>query len=122
MMQGTSFASAAVAGVRAAVTMALGGGGPPSGDTQAPTVQITALQNHSHVSGRVTIQASAFDNVGVTRVEFYVDGSLVGTDASAPYRYAWQTNHVSQGAHSLVCKAFDVPGNFGTSPTVTVLR
>ena len=165
MMQGTSFASAAVAGVAAlalsadpsltgvelrdlliqsaddlgtggwdssfgwgrvnaerAVTMALGGGGPPSGDTQAPTVQITAPQNQSHVSGRVTIQASASDNVGVTRVEFYVDGALVGTDASAPYRYAWQTNHVSQGAHSLVCKAFDAPGNFGTSPTVTVLR
>ena len=49
---------------------------PPSSgsDTQAPTVSMTAPANGSTVSGTaVVVSASASDNVGVARVEFYRD-------------------------------------------------
>jgi len=104
-----------------AVTMA-GGGGGGGADTQAPTAQITSPAAQSSVRGKVTIQANASDNVGVTRVEFYVDGVLKGSDSSAPYRYSWNSNGAGSGAHTLVCRAYDAAENVGTSPTVTVLR
>ncbi len=46
------------------------------GDTQAPATAITAPANGATVSGTVSVTASASDNVGVTRVEFFLDGVL----------------------------------------------
>ena len=45
-------------------------------DTTPPSVSITSPANGSVVSGLVNIAALASDNVGVTRVEFRVDGTL----------------------------------------------
>src|SRR5450755_261617 len=47
---------------------------PPPTDTTPPTVGITSPTG-GNVSGTVTISANASDNVGVTRVDFYVNGS-----------------------------------------------
>ncbi|HEX9082000.1 MAG TPA: Ig-like domain-containing protein, partial [Holophagaceae bacterium] len=86
----------------------------PAPDTQAPTISVS----ESGTSGTVSFSASATDNVGVTRVEFYVDGSLVGTDAAAPYTYAYNSTQLANGSHSLVGKAYDAAGNVGTSGSV----
>ncbi|HSP77990.1 MAG TPA: S8 family serine peptidase, partial [Myxococcaceae bacterium] len=59
-----------------------GGGG---GDTTAPTTSISSPSSGATVSGTTTISASASDNVGVTRVEFYAGSSLIGTDTTSPY-------------------------------------
>src|SRR5436309_6155171 len=45
-----------------------GGGG---GDTILPTTSVTAPAAGATVSGTVAVNASASDNVGVTKVEFY---------------------------------------------------
>jgi hypothetical protein len=94
-----------------------GGGG---GDTTAPTVSITAPAGGSTVSGTVTVTASASDNVGVTKVEFYMDGALRTTDTTSPYSWSWDTTAFANSSHSLVAKAYDAAGNVGTSSTVTV--
>ncbi len=60
-----------------------------------PTVSI-ASPTGGNVSGTVTISANASDNVGVTRVDFYVNGVLVGSDATAPYQYTWNTTTLAQ--------------------------
>ncbi len=91
-----------------------------SGDTTAPTVSITAPTNGATVSGTTTISASASDNVGVSKVEFYIDGSLKGTDTSSPYSYSWSTTSYSDGSHSIYAKAYDAANNVGTSTTITV--
>jgi hypothetical protein len=72
------------------------------------------------VSGATTVTASASDNVGVTRVEFYLDGVLQSTDTTSPYSWSWTTTSASNGSHSVVAKAYDAAGNVGTSPAVTV--
>ena len=51
-----------------------GGGG--GGDTTPPTTSITSPADGATVSGTVTVSANASDNVGVSRVELYVDGAL----------------------------------------------
>jgi len=89
-------------------------------DTTAPTTSITSPTSGATVSGTTTISASASDNVGVSKVDFYVDSVLKGTDTSSPYSYSWATTAYSNGAHSLYTKATDAAGNVGTSATISV--
>jgi hypothetical protein len=93
---------------------------PPPSDTTAPTVSLTAPVNGATVSGSVSVTANASDNVGVSKVEFYVDGALKATDTTSSYTYSWDTTQVSNGSHSLQAKAYDAAGNIATSPTATV--
>ncbi|MBD0369727.1 MAG: S8 family serine peptidase [Pyrinomonadaceae bacterium] len=89
-------------------------------DSIAPTTSITSPTNGQTVTGLVTVQASATDNVGVTRVELYQDNALIGTDTSAPYAFSWDTDAITNGSHTLMSKAYDASGNVGSSATVTV--
>jgi hypothetical protein len=90
-----------------------------SSDTTPPTVSISSPTG-GNVSGTVTVSANASDNVGVSRVDFYVKGVLVGTDAAAPFQYAWNTTALANGSATLYAKAFDAAGNSTQSATVTV--
>jgi hypothetical protein len=74
--------------------------------------------SESGSSGSITLAASASDDVGVTRVEFYVDGVLEGSDTSAPYSLALDSTTLADGSHSLVAKAYDAAGNVGSSSAV----
>ena len=60
---------------------------PP--DTTPPSVSISAPSAGSTVAGTKTVTASATDNVGVAKVDFYVDDVLTATDTSSPYSFAW---------------------------------
>ena len=94
--------------------------GVTPGDTQAPTVSITAPTGGSTVSGTVNVNANATDNIGVTKVEFLVDGSLKNTDTASLYSFSWDTTTVSNGSHILSAKAYDAANNVGTSTAVSV--
>ena len=94
-----------------------GGGGS---DTTAPTTSITSPTAGSTVSGTVTITASASDNVGVSKVEIYVDGALRVTDTASPYTWSWNTTTFANSSHTIVSKAYDAAGNVGTSTSVSV--
>ncbi len=95
---------------------------PAGPDTQPPTAAVSAPAGGSTVGGGiVAITATASDNFGVTQVEFYVDGQLRCTDATPPYTCDWDvTNHKRLVPHSIYVKAYDLAGNVGTSPAVTV--
>jgi hypothetical protein len=82
-----------------------------STDTTPPSVNVTAPLNAATVSGTVDVTASASDGVGVTKVEFYVDGVLADTETAAPYVFTWNTAGVSNGGHSLMAKAYDAANN-----------
>ncbi len=93
--------------------------GPPP-DTTPPTTSIASPGNGAALSGTVNVTASASDNVGVTKVEFYVDSVLRSTDTTSPYSFSWDTTTFSNGSHGLFSRAYDAAGNVGTSGTVTV--
>lgn len=86
-----------------------------STDTVAPTVSLTAPASDATVTGNATLSASASDNVGVSRVEFLVDGVVVGTDTTSPFSLTWASSNVANGGHALAAKAYDAAGNVGTS-------
>ena len=94
-----------------------GGGG---GDTTPPVTSITSPANGATVSGSAGVTASASDNVGVTRVEFWLDGALQSTDTTSPYSWTWDTKGVADGSHSLHTQAYDAAGNRGDSTSITV--
>ena len=84
---------------------------PVPTDTTAPTVSITSPASGATVSGSVALAATASDNVGVTRVEFYADGTLVGTDVSSPYVGTWNATTATPGSHTIQARAYDAAGN-----------
>lgn len=89
-------------------------------DSLAPTVSLTAPLSGASVSGVVTVTASASDNVGVSRVEFLIDGAWVGSDTSAPYAYSWDSASGANGTRRLQARAVDAVGNVGTSAEIVV--
>jgi hypothetical protein len=101
---------------RTATITVLGG----SNDTTRPTVAISSPASGATVSGTTTISATASDNVGVTRVQFLLDGAVLSTDTSSPYSFAWNTATAANGSHSLTARAFDAANNQTTSTAVSV--
>ena len=91
-----------------------------AGDTTPPTASITSPAAGATVSGTIGIQANASDNVGVTRVDFLVDGSLLSSDMTAPFAASWNTANAANGAHSLTVRAFDAANNQKTSAAVSL--
>lgn len=76
-------------------------------DSEPPTVQITYPAEGETVSGLVNIQAAASDDVGVARIEFYLDDIYLGLAADAPYQLALDTTQYSDGPHTLKTIAYD---------------
>lgn len=93
---------------------------PPPPDTTPPTVYITSPANGATVSGLVTIEANATDNVGVVGVRF-VAGVDLGEDLTSPYQASWSTTLVANGTQTIQATARDAAGNTASHIiTVTV--
>lgn len=103
-----------------AINTALGSVGDIDGTP--PTIYITSPSQDSTVSNSVTVTESTTDNVGVVRVELYVDGAIYGSTTTAPFSIKWNTSKAPQGLHTLQSRAYDATGNAGVSPLVTVYK
>lgn len=78
---------------------------------QAPSVDLTSPLNGASFNSGVSVNftATASDSDGtITKVEFFVDGTLIATDNSAPYT---TTQSLADGTHSTWAKAYDNSGN-----------
>lgn len=95
--------------------------GEPIGDREAPRVSISAPGDGQTVAGTVTVSVTASDDVGIERVELYIDGALLATDRSAPYSFDWPTAAYGEGAHSLMAMAYDAAGNVAVDDATTVI-
>ncbi|UUZ51175.1 Ig-like domain-containing protein [Massilia sp. B-10] len=73
------------------------------GDTVPPVV----TASESGTSGTITLSATASDNIGVTKVEFYVDNALTGTDTATPFTMTLASSTLANSGHVLTAKAFD---------------
>jgi hypothetical protein len=93
-----------------------------AGDTTAPSTAITTpISGTTYTSAQtVTVNASASDNVGVARVEFYRNSVLQSTDTTSPYTHAWSVSSSVNGNHSWTSKAFDAAGNNTSSSPISL--
>ncbi len=92
----------------------------PSNDTQAPSVTITSPASGYSTSGITTITVEATDNEAVSKVELLVDGSVISTDTNSPYSFEIDFSSFSEGAHSVVAKAYDTNDNIAISEAITI--
>ncbi|MDO8336412.1 MAG: Ig-like domain-containing protein [Candidatus Saccharibacteria bacterium] len=99
---------------------------PPPGFTTTtdnpPTVSITSPANGVTITAgtSVSINASATDDKGISKVEFYIDGALkTPADTTLPYTYPWNTTGLS-GSHTTYAKATDTTGQVTQSAIVTI--
>ncbi|MDP9393816.1 MAG: Ig-like domain-containing protein [Actinomycetota bacterium] len=60
-------------------------------------MDLTAPANASTVKGSVNLTATASDTDGISKVEFYVDGTLLAVDTASPYATTWDTTDVTDG-------------------------
>ncbi|MDB5906162.1 MAG: peptidase [Massilia sp.] len=92
----------------------------PTADVTPPSVSIGNPSNGSTVSGNVSINVNASDNVALSGVSLYVDGALKATGNGA-LSYNWNSRKASDGTHSIQAVARDVAGNSSTQ-TVQVVK
>ncbi len=90
-------------------------------DAQAPNVTIFSPQNNVTVSGDVMVEINATDNVGVSGVDLYADGQLVGRDTTAPYQFNWDSMQFADGDVMFIAYAQDSAGNEGSSNSLSVV-
>jgi hypothetical protein len=89
---------------------------------EPPTISITSPRPNVKVNGVVSVHVATADDLEVTKVELYVDGSLHATSRTAPFTIKWETKKVRNGSHILQCKAYDGSGNSTMSSPVTVSK
>lgn len=97
----------------------------PGPDIIAPSVAITAPNNGQLIDKlilpSVNININASDNVGIVRVELYVDGKYIANDTIAPYSFAWNIRRVLAGSHIITARAYDAAGNKSISEAINVI-
>lgn len=93
----------------------------PLSDTEKPTVAILfpAWGAILKADTTYTVTVDARDNIKVTAVEFFVNGTTSGIDTVTPFEYRWNT-HGLGGGQTISASAYDAAGNSGISSVVSV--
>jgi len=82
-----------------------------SEDTIPPEISISNPNEGDVVSRSVSVEAQAFDNHYVLKVDFYIDSVLISTDSTKPYGFSWETLHYKNGPHKISAIASDLTRN-----------
>jgi hypothetical protein len=90
-------------------------------DTTAPTIRIDSPYAGQVVPAGAPVQiaVTASDNIGVTRVDYFAAGQLVGSVAAPPFSF-FHTVPDASGTLTLGAKAYDAAGNSSATATVTI--
>lgn len=89
-------------------------------DMTPPTVALSTPAANAFVRENVSLAADASDNLALDRVEFFVNGTLVGTDYTAPYSAIWNSATTTDGPVTVTARAVDVGFNSATSAARTI--
>jgi regulation of enolase protein 1 (concanavalin A-like superfamily) len=92
-----------------------------AGPNQPPAVALTSPANGAtfREPATITLTAAASDPENrLARVEFFRNGTLLGTDSSSPYSFTWSS--VPAGSYTLTARAFDADGGQTTSAAASV--
>lgn len=88
-------------------------------DTSPPTITITSPQKGATVQSGFAITANASDDQGVLRVDFSIDGQVVGTVTDAPYMFT--SAALGAGSHVVEATAYDAVNHASDSAMVTIV-
>ncbi|MFF1870793.1 glycoside hydrolase family 48 protein [Kitasatospora herbaricolor] len=110
-------ANFAYSGTNAAPTAFAVNGTTCTGAHQAPVTTLTSpAPGASYAAGAavpIAATVSASDGASISRVDFYDNTTLLGSDTTAPYSFTW--TGAAAGSHSVYAKAYDSTGAAGES-------
>jgi hypothetical protein len=90
-------------------------------DNTPPAVAVAAPAAGALVSGNVALGATVSDASGISRVDYYLDGSvLIASSTASPFSAAWSSATAADGVHSLSARASDLAGNSASSPAIAI--
>lgn len=92
--------------------------------TSPPGVSLNSPAAQAHVSGTVTLRASASATAPATiaSVQFLLDGQPLGSPVTRPpYSFGWTIGSTRAGAHMLSARATDSQGGLATAAPVPVI-
>ena len=90
-------------------------------DNVPPTVIITSPAANQTVSGEIQVTAAAFDNIEISRVEFYRNAIIYESDSNYPYEVSWNTLlEDEESSHTWFAKAFDTSNLISQSSSIVV--
>ena len=88
-------------------------------DTIGPTVVISSHASGQTVFEIITLTVDTEDDGGISKVEFFIDDSLVLTDTESPYQYDWNTTqYESNSEHEIKVISYDNSGNSTISASI----
>ena len=88
-------------------------------DTIGPTVVISSHASGQTVFDIITLTVDTEDDGGISKVEFFIDDSLVLTDTESPYQYDWNTTqYESNSEHIIKVISYDNSGNSTISASI----
>ena len=61
------------------------------------------------IIGKITVTVDAYDEDGISKVEFYIDNEFKTVDGSPPYGWLW--NEFAIGSYEIKIVAYDNDGN-----------
>ncbi|HDQ99840.1 MAG TPA: hypothetical protein ENN51_06110 [candidate division WOR-3 bacterium] len=91
---------------------------PP--DLEPPGVALVRPAAWSVVSDTVRVEAIAWDNRGVAKLAFFLDGDTLALLPGPPWVHFWDSREADDGYHTLYAAAVDTNGNRGYSFVITV--
>lgn len=94
----------------------------PFTDTTPPVVTIASPPDWTTITTDFTVDIRTSDNVGVTRVDLYLDGQLCGTSTTRNPSFTVMASELASGTHTFQANAVDAANNQGCSNVVTVRK
>lgn len=79
------------------------------------TCSFTSPANNAKVYNNIELELTVSTSTSVKKVEFYLDGVLIGSVISTPYSIKWTPNNIDAGNHKLTCFAIPIEGEDATS-------
>ncbi|MGQ0543146.1 MAG: hypothetical protein ACT4O9_15080 [Blastocatellia bacterium] len=100
-------------------------GSTPIDDPSIPNVRFVGLRQYSRAFSHVPLGVRAGDDVGITRIELFIDQVLHSSQNVSSLRdvlvyFNWNT--ITSGKHVLQTKAYDAAGNSQTSTLIVFSR
>ncbi|HTL98441.1 MAG TPA: Ig-like domain-containing protein, partial [Holophagaceae bacterium] len=70
-------------------------------------------------AGTIRFDGSATDTTGIGKIQFFVDGVIRASDATAPYSTFFNSTVLTNGSHTMTVRAFDIAGNSTDSSPIS---
>jgi Zn-dependent metalloprotease len=94
---------------------------PPTVKITAPTADANAMPaDVAQVKAGFVITADAMDDQGILRVDFAIDGTVIGSSTTAPYMFTSPTA-LAFGPHTIEATAFDAVNHTSDSVMVNLI-